>query len=108
MRIRGQVFWAWANPFLHSRSSDFRLQDRGTINVQVRTSTTGSVGLFIGIYCPDGTMLFEESFDSRPGQTMTQASDWGMNWAKSWLDSYSSQPTGDVRRSRPRKAGVFE
>lgn len=86
MRMRGQVFWEWANPLLHSRSSDFRLQDQGSINVQVRTSSTGSVELFIGIYSQNGAMLFEESFDSRPGQTMTQASGWGMERAKAWLE----------------------
>ncbi|WP_104698506.1 hypothetical protein [Pseudomonas syringae group genomosp. 3] len=91
MRVRGQVFWEWANPLLHSRSSEFRLQDRGTANVQVRTSSAGSIQLFIGIYCPNGAMLFEESFDTRPGQTMTQASAWGMEKAKVWLESHAAE-----------------
>nr|WP_104698571.1 hypothetical protein [Pseudomonas syringae group genomosp. 3] len=91
MRVRGQVFWEWADPLLHSRSSELCLQDRGTANVQVRMSSAGSIQLFIGIYSPNGAMLFEESFDTCLGQTMTQASAWGMEKAKVWLESHAAE-----------------
>lgn len=82
MKLRGDIYWNWANPALHVRSHDERLADGTLIDVQVRTSTLGKTQLFLGAYGPKGVMLFEEAFDSRPGETMTMALEWGLNRAR--------------------------
>ena len=38
MRIRGDVFWKWADPTLHHRSHDEKLDDGATMDIQVRLS----------------------------------------------------------------------
>ncbi|OLS60287.1 hypothetical protein [Pseudomonas putida] len=73
MRIRGEVFWSWADASLHHRSYDEILADGSSIDVQVRLSRTGSTQLFIGLYADDGRALHEEAFDSRPGESMSKA-----------------------------------
>lgn len=73
MRIRGEVFWAWADPTLHHRTHAERLGDGTYIDVQVRMSRTGITQMFIGIYAPQGMAIHEEAFDSRPGESMTRA-----------------------------------
>lgn len=84
MRIRGEVFWAWADDGLHHRTYD-EIQDNGTsINVQVRLSRTGNTQLFIGIYAADGHSLHEEMFNSRPGESMTKALANGVLEARQW------------------------
>jgi hypothetical protein len=92
MRNRGQKFWDWADPELHSRSHDTRLSDGTLINVQVRLSKAGVTQLFFGIYDKEGTMLFEESFDSRPGETMTQAMEWGLAQVRELIDLSTDSP----------------
>lgn len=82
MRIRGDVFWAWADPTLHHRTHDETLSDGTYIDVQVRLSRTGNTQVFIGVYASAGMALLEEAFDSRPGETMTRALDWGVDRAK--------------------------
>jgi 3-polyprenyl-4-hydroxybenzoate decarboxylase len=49
------------------------LSDGGQIDVQVRTSRAGAVQLFIGAYDGKGSMLFEEYYKERPGESMTAA-----------------------------------
>jgi hypothetical protein len=41
-------------------------------------SSIGVVQLFVAAYARSGEMLFEEYYKSRPGETMTQALDWGI------------------------------
>ncbi len=82
MRIRGDVFWTWADPSLHHRSHDEILKDGTLIDVQVRLSRTGSTQLFIGVYGPSGIALHEEAFNSRPGESMTRALVWGVGRAR--------------------------
>ena len=64
------------------RNKDERLPDGTLLNVQVRTSKTGDVQLFLGVYGQAGTMVLEEAFDSRPGESMTHAMAWGFERAK--------------------------
>lgn len=73
MRVRGDVFWLWVDPTLHNRTHEETLDDGTFIDVQVRLSRTGSTQMFIGVYAPDGALIHEEEFDSRPGETMTRA-----------------------------------
>ena len=47
MRIRGEVFWEWADPTLHHRTHDEELEDGTVIDVQVRLSRTGNTQMFI-------------------------------------------------------------
>ncbi|WP_232111610.1 hypothetical protein [Pseudomonas guariconensis] len=82
MRIRGQVFWSWADPTLHCRSHEETLSDGTLIDVQVRLSRTGATQMFIGVYAPKGMALFEEAFDTRPGESMTRALAWGVGRAR--------------------------
>nr|WP_252959728.1 hypothetical protein [Pseudomonas simiae] len=78
MRNRGSVYWDWADPALHARSVDERLSDGTLLNIHVRMSALGATQLFIGVYGVKGMMLFEEAFDARSGETMTQAMKWGL------------------------------
>lgn len=73
MRIRGEVFWDWADPKLHHRDHDEVLDDGTAIEVQLRLSPTGNTQMFIGVYAPSGMVLHEEAFDNRPGESMTRA-----------------------------------
>ncbi|MGO0628752.1 hypothetical protein ACTORR_01560 [Pseudomonas sp. SAR267] len=82
MRIRGDVYWSWADPNLHHRTHDETLSDGTFIDVQVRLSRTGTTQMFIGIYASDGMAIHEEAFDSRPGETMTRALAWGVGRAR--------------------------
>ncbi len=82
MRVRGDVFWDWADPALHTRTHDETLADGVHIDVQVRLSRTGLTQMFIGVYAPQGMPLHEEAFDSRPGESMTRALAWGVGRAR--------------------------
>ncbi len=82
MRRRGAVFWNWADPVLHSRIHDEVLDDGTLIDVQVRLSRTGTTQMFIGIYGGCGEALHEETYDARPGETMTRALAWGVGRAR--------------------------
>jgi hypothetical protein len=82
MRIRGSIYWRWADPTLHSRCQDETYADGVNIDVQVRLSSEGVTQLFIGVYAPAGMPLLEEAYDSRPHETMTQALDWGVRRAR--------------------------
>lgn len=82
MRIRGEVFWEWADPTLHHRTHDETLSDGTYIDVQVRLSRTGTTQMFIGVYASSGMALHEEAFDSRPGESMTRALAWGVGRAR--------------------------
>lgn len=84
MRIRGDVFWDWADPTLHHRTHDETLADGTYIDVQVRLSRTGNTQLFIGVYAPGGMPVHEEAFDSRPSESMTRALAWGVGRAR-WI-----------------------
>lgn len=82
MRIRGDVFWNWADPTLHHRAHDETLDDGTSMDVQVRLSRTGATQLFIGVYAGTGMALHEEAFLSRPGESMTRALAWGVGHAR--------------------------
>ncbi|EJN32140.1 hypothetical protein PMI38_05119 [Pseudomonas sp. GM84] len=82
MRVRGDVYWTWADPTLHQRTHDETLEDGTYIDVQVRLSRTGGTQMFIGVYAPAGMALHEEAFDSRPGESMTRAMAWGVGYAR--------------------------
>lgn len=82
MRIRGDIFWNWADPTLHHRNHDETLDDGTTMDVQVRLSRTGNTQMFIGVYAGTGMVLHEEAFDTRPGESMTRALAWGVGRAR--------------------------
>lgn len=85
MRQRGDVFWGWADPVLHSRMHVETLDDGTLIDVQVRLSRTGATQMFIGIYDGCGVALHEEAYEARPGETMTRALVWGVGRARTIL-----------------------
>ena len=82
MRLRGDVFWEWADPEIHTRTHDETLKDGTFIDVQVRLSRAGKTEMFIGIYAPDGVALHEEADDSHPRESMTRALAWGVGRAR--------------------------
>ncbi|WP_282361447.1 hypothetical protein [Pseudomonas sp. PS01300] len=82
MRHRGECYWAWADPRLHTRTHDEMLDDGTTIDVQVRLSRTGATQLFIGVYAACGVAILEEAYDSRPQESMTRALAWGVGRAR--------------------------
>ncbi|MEB0108279.1 hypothetical protein [Pseudomonas sp. MH9.3] len=89
LRNRGQKFWDWVKPDIHCRYKDERAADGSMINVQVRTAASGAIELFVGVYTTNGMMLFEDSYSSPLGQTMTQAMEWGFENAYAFLASSS-------------------
>ncbi|ANY87209.1 MULTISPECIES: hypothetical protein [Pseudomonas] len=94
MRIRGDVFWSWADPTLHHRTHDETLDSGSCIDVQVRLSRTGATQMFIGLYAPSGMALHEEAFDSRPGESMTRALAWGVGRARRVASEPALQSSG--------------
>ncbi len=82
MRIRGDIFWQWADPTLHHRTHDETLDDGTFIDVQVRLSSKGNTQMFIGVYSSSGMALHEEAVDSRPSESMTRALAWGVGRAR--------------------------
>ncbi|WP_462402733.1 hypothetical protein [Pseudomonas sp. Marseille-QA0332] len=82
MRIRGDLFWSWADPTLHHRTHPETLDDGTSIDVQVRLSRTGATQMFIGVYAASGMALHEEAYDTRPGESMTRALAWGVGRAR--------------------------
>lgn len=82
MRVRGDVYWTWADPTLHHRTHEETLDDGTYIDVKVRLSRTGSTQMFIGVYASSGMAIHEEAFDSRPHESMTRALAWGVGRAR--------------------------
>lgn len=83
MKYRGKHYWAWAEAPLMSRAHEEVLDGGEIVDVQVRLSRLGATQLFIGVYSAGGTLMFEETYDSRPGETMTRAMNWGTARARS-------------------------
>ncbi|WP_410480511.1 hypothetical protein ACJ70E_13155 [Pseudomonas plecoglossicida] len=82
MRMRGNVYWTWADPTLHHQTHEETLHDGTHIDVQVRLSRTGSTQLFLGVYARSGMALHEEAFGSRPSESMYRALAWGVGRAR--------------------------
>ncbi|MDU9393538.1 hypothetical protein [Pseudomonas sp. zfem002] len=81
MRIRGDIFWTWADPAFQHRSHEENLANGPCVDVQVRLSRTGNTQMFIGVYSSSGMTGHEEVFDSRRGESMTRALSWGVGRA---------------------------
>lgn len=82
MRNRGSKFWQWADSCIHSRTHEEELADGTVIDVQVRLSPVGCTQLFLGVYAYDGSLLIEEVYGTRPGETMSMAMQWGLERAR--------------------------
>lgn len=82
MRLRGDIFWAWADPEIHNRTHDETLSNGTHIDVQVRLSRTGETQMFIGVYASGGMALHEETVNPSPGESMTRAMAWGVGRAR--------------------------
>lgn len=90
MRIRGDVFWKWADPVLHHRNHDETMPDGTVIEVQARLSRTGATQVFIGVYGASGMSLHEEAFDAMPGESMNRALAWGVGRARNIVSNVMS------------------
>lgn len=82
MRLRGEKYWSWVDPQLHTRTHQEELPDGSSLDVEVRLSRTGGTQMFIGLYAKGGLALTEEIYDFLPGQTMTRALLWGAQRAR--------------------------
>lgn len=102
MRNRGQIYWNWADPALHSRDYDERLSSGTVLNIQVRLSKTSQTQLFVGVYGQSGLLLFEDSYLERPGQSMSQALLWGLALAREKAEQSSSLSSGMTKGRRQR------
>jgi hypothetical protein len=71
-----------ADPTLHHRTHEEILNDGFYLDVQVKLSRKAATQLFIGVYAPSGTALYEEAFDTRPNESMTSALAWGVARAR--------------------------
>jgi hypothetical protein len=85
MRSRGEKFRTWADPALHLHHHEETLDDGRSIDVQTRLSRTGETQLFIGVYAKSGDRIVEESYNSRPNETMSRALVWGVLRAKTFV-----------------------
>lgn len=90
MRLRGDIFWAWADPEIHNRTHDETLSNGTHIDVQVRLSRTGETQMFIGVYASGGMALHEETVNPSPGESMTRAMAWGVGRARQLATSGSA------------------
>ena len=50
--------------------------------MQTRLSRTGATQLFIGVYRSDGSVVCEQAYDQRAGETMSRALVWGVRHAR--------------------------
>ena len=90
---RGAQYWCWADPSLHPRCHIEVLDDGTKIDVQARLSRTGETQLFIGVYSPKETLIVEETYYSRPQETMGRALSWGVERARSFaVDATPMKP----------------
>lgn len=85
MRTRGDVYWQWAQPGIHFRNYDERIECGRLINIQVRISKDAVTQLFFGIYEKSGEMLLEEYYPDCRGQTPSRAMAWALDRAHDWL-----------------------
>lgn len=92
MRLRGDIFWAWADPKIHNRTHDETLSNGTHIDVQVRLSRTGETQMFIGVYASGGMALHEETVNPSPGESMTRAMAWGVSRARQLAAAGSASP----------------
>lgn len=99
MRQRGEQFWAWADPQLHTRTHDETLDDGKSIDVQVRLSRTGATQMFIGVYSACGRAIAEEAYDSRPQESMTRALAWGVCRARRIAIESDSAPQAVAKQA---------
>jgi len=65
-----------------TRSHEEVLGGGEIVDVQVRLSRLGATQLFIGVYSASGMLLVEEVYDSRPGESMNRAMNWGTSRAR--------------------------
>ncbi len=86
MMHRGSKYWLWADCELHCRSHDEVLSDGTLIDVLTRVSRQGRTQLFIGVYDKNGWLVFEESHDHLPNDTMATALAWGVGRARAIAD----------------------
>ena len=105
MRIRGEVYWEWADPELHFRNYDERLTCGYLINIQVRTSKQNVTQLFMGVYGETGVMLLEEHFPDCRSQTMTKAMVWAQQRAHDWVNE-QCRPAPPVGPEPPSRRGA--
>ncbi|MFJ4454212.1 hypothetical protein ACIP1G_10020 [Pseudomonas sp. NPDC089392] len=93
MRIRGKKYREWAGVPISSNIHEEVFSDGILLDVQARLSRTGATQLFIGIYAPSGKAIREETYGSRPGETIMRALAWGVERARRIASDRSKHPT---------------
>ncbi|APV41825.1 hypothetical protein PFAS1_21675 [Pseudomonas frederiksbergensis] len=102
MSRRGEKYWSWYGPDLHCRIHEERLENGLLIDIQVRLTNDGDTQLFVGVY-EEGAMLFEDAYLSRPGETMTQAMNWGVQRAMEFVETLNAPAKPSQPEGLPRK-----
>ena len=95
MKRRGETYRQWCDPILHHQTHDEVLDTGTCIEVQTRLSRTGATQLFIGVYRPDGSVLCEQAYDQRAGETMSRALVWGVGYARRVAREDEDEACGD-------------
>lgn len=82
MKRRGKTYRNWRDPILHHQTHEETLDDGTCLEVQTRLSRTGATQLFVGVYRADGTVLCEQAYTQRAGESMSRALEWGVGYAR--------------------------
>lgn len=82
MKRRGKTYTQWCDPILHHQVHEETLDSGTCLEVQARLSRTGATQLFIGVYRADGSVMYEQAYARRPGETMSRALVWGVGYAR--------------------------
>jgi len=80
----------WEDSQLKSITHEETVESGSTIDVEARLSSAGTTQLFIGVYSSDGVAVIEIAYDSRPGETVTQALAWGVDQARGFVSMDST------------------
>ncbi|WP_205300372.1 hypothetical protein [Pantoea sp. Ap-967] len=99
MRIRGKKYREWAGVPISSNTHEEVFSDGILLEVQARLSRTGATQLFIGIYASSGKAIREETYGSRPGETIMRALAWGVERARRIASDRSKYPTPGANSS---------
>lgn len=82
MKKRGDTYREWHDPILHHHVHEETLDTGACLEVQARLSRTGATQLFIGVYRTDGSVVYENAYDQRPGESVSRALEWGVGYGR--------------------------
>lgn len=96
MRIRGDTYHHWTSCQAHCHCHDETLSNGKEIDVRVRSASTGTTQIFIGVYAQYGMMHIEEAHDAPSSHTMIQAMKWGICRARALATGIAAPKLWDI------------